>query len=160
MLIALVSDSHGALTRLETLLTTLQDNGVPYLIHAGDFAVYGIVEVLKKFPEINILLALGNCDVNEEILTALKQLPNVQLKEVHKHKIDEIKIAVAHFEKNARTIKNADIFIFGHTHIPKIVRQNTKLFLNPGSLQDDGGYFLLDTKTKQITRKLFTEKLL
>ena len=160
MLIAIVSDSHGALDRLDALLNNLRGASIKNLIHAGDFAVDGIEAVLKKYPEINFFIAVGNCDVNEEILTGVRGLPNVVLAEIITTEIEGLKFAAAHYENTAKEkVPGAQVYCSGHTHRAKIERLGDKLFLNPGSLMDDGGYFLLNTKNLEIERKLFNAKV-
>ncbi len=157
--IAIVSDSHGSLDRLEECLENLKDGGVKQVIHAGDFAVDGVVDVLKKFPEIGFKIARGNCDVNEELLTKIKSLGNVELDGVLSFELAGKSFAVAHRVEDLREIQNTEVYISGHTHIPQAKNVDGKLFLNPGSLMDDGGYFLLDLETLEATRKLFNKKI-
>ncbi|MCF7856781.1 YfcE family phosphodiesterase [Candidatus Gracilibacteria bacterium] len=158
MRIAIISDSHGALDRLEEALGNLQNGGVSEVIHAGDFALGWIVDVLKKFPALSFRIARGNCDVDTETLETVKNLPNVELADVLSFELAGKKFAAAHKIQDLRETE-AEIFVSGHTHIPRIEKINGKLFLNPGSLQDDGGYFLLETETLAVERKLFTEKI-
>lgn len=161
MLIAIVSDSHGALDRLDALLNNLRNAKIDKLIHAGDFAVYGVVEILEKYPEVEIWIALGNCDINEEVLDSVRKLPNITIDEVIQTEIDKIKIAASHINGVAmREVKDAQIYCSGHTHRAKAEKKDGRLFLNPGSLMDDGGYLLLYTDTLEIQRKLFNKVLM
>lgn len=157
MNIAILSDSHGGLDRLDEALGNLSTGGVRYVLHAGDFAVYDVEEVFKKHPDLKFFIALGNCDINEEVLSKVAQLDNVELAEIIETKIDGIQFAIAH-RKEDLSRKSAQIYISGHTHIPKIEKRGSQLWLNPGSLFEDNRYFLLDTKTLAMKQKLFNEK--
>jgi uncharacterized protein len=158
MKVALISDSHGSLDRLEECLQHLESGGVTEIIHAGDFALGEITKVLEKFPKLNFKIALGNCDVNEEILDEVKSLPNVELGEILEFELGGKRFAVTHKIQDLRG-SAAEILISGHTHIPQVKKVGEKLFLNPGSLMGDGGYFLLDLENLNVERKLFNKKI-
>lgn len=158
MNIAILSDSHGSLDRLSELLENLQAAGIREVIHAGDFAVGRVVELFQKFPEINFHIARGNCDVNEETLAAVRELPNIELGEIIKTEIDGVGLVAAH-KKADLAGSEARIIISGHTHVPEIKSVGKKLFLNPGSLMDDGEYLLVDLDSLKVERKLFNHSL-
>ena len=82
LLVAIISDSHGSLDRLEECLRNLNDGGVKHVIHGGDCVVDGLVRVLEKFENLEFFIARGNCDVNEEEITKLTKLSNVKFGEV------------------------------------------------------------------------------
>ncbi|MFH0776318.1 MAG: YfcE family phosphodiesterase [Patescibacteria group bacterium] len=157
MKIAIISDSHGALDRLGEVLRNLDTAGISEVVHAGDFALGGIVELLRKFPELNFRIARGNCDVDAEKILEIANLPNVELAEILEFELGGRRIAAAHRIQDLRN-SNAQILISGHTHIPQAKAVSGKLFLNPGSLQDDGGFFILDLANLTVGRKLFSEK--
>lgn len=158
MNIAILSDSHGGLDRLDAALSNLVAGGVRYVLHAGDFAVYDIQELLAKYPQVHFFIARGNCDINEEVLGKVARLDNVELTEIIETEIDGVQFAIAH-RKEDLTEKTAHVYISGHTHIPKITKRGSQLWLNPGSLFEDNRYFLLDTNTLGVRQKLFNEKI-
>ncbi len=157
--VAIISDSHGALDRLGEALANLESGKIREIIHAGDFALGEIVKLLQKFPNLNFRIAIGNCDVDEETLAKIQELPNVKLAKILEFEIEERKFAVAHRSEDLREIENAEILISGHTHVPHIEKIHGKLFVNPGSLMDGGKYILLDLKNLTIEGKLFNEKI-
>jgi len=59
MKVAIVSDSHGAVDRLEILFQKLQAGGITHVIHAGDFVVYSVVDIFKKFSDLKIYVSRG-----------------------------------------------------------------------------------------------------
>ena len=158
MKIGIISDSHGALDRLETALENLENGGIREIIHAGDFALGEIDQVLAKFPNINFRIAIGNCDVDQEKLERVQKLSNIELVELLEFELGKRKFSVAHKIADLRD-SQAEILISGHTHIPFGKKVGKQLFLNPGSLQDDGGYFILETKNLAVERKLFHQKI-
>ena len=173
MKIAIMSDSHGALDRLEQAFTNIQKAGIKNVLHAGDFLEEGVVEIFAGFPELNFFIAIGNNDVNQERLEKLKKLHNVKINEVVFAKFGKYKIAISHYdgvaEAKSREIlaltpalsprereqKEVDIFIHGHTHRPALVRRGKSVMLNPGALCDDGYYLVLDLETMKGRRIFF-----
>ena len=158
MKIGIISDSHGALDRLSEALLNIQNAGIQEVIHAGDFVFGRIDEFLEIMEKLNFRIARGNCDVDIEKILKISRLPNVELADTLEFELGGRKFAVAHQIGSLRN-SNAQILISGHTHIPLVKKVGEQLFLNPGSLQDDGGYFILETKNLTVERKLFTEKI-
>jgi hypothetical protein len=158
MKLAIISDSHGALDRLGEVLANVESAGIREIVHAGDFALGEIFELLRKFPDLNFRIARGNCDVDEEKIAEISNLPNVALAKILEFVLGGRRIAVAHRVEDLRN-SDAQILISGHTHIPSAKMVGEKLFLNPGSLMDDGGFFILDLENLEVERKLFTEKI-
>ncbi len=160
--IALVSDSHGRIDRLEMMFQRLQDAGIDTVFHAGDFLVYGVDEVLAKFPAINIYIAQGNADVNEEILRQVKSLSHITIKQFIRFEIFGKHILMAHKPADLHelhTTNPANILCHGHTHVPRAVQSEGSIVLNPGALTDDGGYFLIDLPIVKVKRLTFDQKL-
>lgn len=157
MLIGLTSDSHGGLSLMRNLLATLHTQGVRNLIHAGDFAVSGIEKVFADFSAIKIWLARGNCDVNTEIWQAVTELPNVKGDSLLEFELAGKNFACAHAETLACSAQSAEIYVFGHTHIPRAEKKNGKQFLNPGSLFEGKSYFLLDLPSLKIKQKFLSQ---
>ncbi len=158
MKIAIVADSHGSIDRLDSLLANLKKAGVFHLLHAGDFAVYGVEDIFCKYPEIKIYVSQGNCDVNEELLSELNELPNVMIQEVIMCEIEGIKFGISHIEGIAGGVlskEKIDIFCHGHTHRAKVEKKDGKVFLNPGALSEDGRYFLLSLPDLKLEQKYF-----
>lgn len=162
MQIAIVADSHGSLDRLEEVLKNLQKAKIKYLIHAGDGINYGIEDIFIRYPEIHIFYALGNCDVNSELITELKKIPHVKIESILELVIEQIKIGVSHIQGIAEAnlkAKKIDVFIHGHTHRAKIDKQKDRLILNPGALSEDGKYYVLSLPELKIEIKRFDENL-
>ena len=146
MKVAIVSDSHGSIDRLGLVLFHLEDAGVKHVIHVGDFLVYGIVEVFQNHPDIRFHISLGNCDVNEMILSELRGLSNVVAHEVVKLELEDKIIVASHIEGVAQNVyakEKVDVYCHGHTHRSKAVKRDGIVVLNPGALCEDGKYFLL-----------------
>ena len=156
--IAITSDSHGSLDRLSALLSSLSQDKISTLIHAGDFAAYGVDEVFSQYPHIETFIAQGNCDVNQEVLDPVSALPHVHLEEVIDWQSAGISISVSHIEdvalREAREKnKKIDVLIHGHTHRYRKEKIGNRLFLNPGALCEDGHYLILEIPELKIDRR-------
>ena len=174
MKIAIISDSHGTIDRLEQVFSNCQQAGIKHILHAGDFLVDGVVEIFAGFPELNFFVAIGNNDVNQKLLAELKNLENVQLAEVVFAKFGKYQIAISHYDGvaeskykppnplvrgNEKEENNIDIFVHGHTHRPAVIRRGKSTMLNPGALCEDGYYVVLDLETMKGRRVFFTRNL-
>ncbi len=161
MQIAIISDSHGSLDRLTQVFDNLQNAGIKHVIHAGDGINYGIEDIFKEHPEIQVYYALGNCDVNRELIDKMTKLSNLMIDNVVLAEINGVKIGASHVEGIAENVlknENVQVFCHGHTHRPKVSEKNHKLVLNPGALMEDGKYFLLNLETLDVEQKRFDEK--
>ena len=162
MKIAIMSDSHGSLDRLEQSFANIKKAGIKSVLHAGDFLEEGVVEIFAEFPELQFFIAIGNNDINEERLGNLKKLPNVKIDETVFCKFGKHKIAISHYDgiaesKSREISQKVDIFIHGHTHRPAVVRREKSIMLNPGALCEDGRYVVLNLETMKGIQRFFNE---
>lgn len=158
MKLAILSDSHGSLDRLQIAFNRFRGAEIKSVLHCGDFLVDGVVEIFAEYPDIQFWISTGNCDVNSEIATELKKLPHVTLQEVIQLEIEGIHIGASHIEgiaQNALKGKEIDIFCHGHTHRAKIEKKEGHILLNPGALTDDGKYFIVSLPDLKLEQCLF-----
>lgn len=160
MQLALLADSHGSLDRLDQALSNIENADIKHVIHAGDGLVYGLEAILAKYPKLNIYYALGNCDVNPELIAMLEKMSHVTIREVIRLELEDFKIGVSHIEgiaQNQLRDQKIDIFCHGHTHRPKAEKREGKIILNPGALTEDGNYFVLTLPELQLEVRRFDE---
>ena len=161
MKVAIISDSHGSLDRLEIVFKNILKANIKNVLHAGDFLVEGVADIFAKFPGLNFFIAIGNNDVNEDNLEKVSNLQNVELAEVITKLLDNKKISISHYDgiaesKSREKNELIDIFIHGHTHRPEFVKKGNSVMINPGALCEDGGYVVLDLLSGQGKRIFFT----
>ena len=156
--VAIISDSHGGLDRLHSALENIQSAGIQTVLHAGDCVAGNFAELLGSFPDLNFFIARGNCDIDEAELAKIRELPNVEMRDLIETKFTDKKIAIAHKIEELNGVE-ADIYISGHTHIPRIQKVDNQLWINPGSLFDSHRYLILDIDTLELEGKLFNEKI-
>lgn len=129
MIIGIISDTHGSKKSIEYAVEAVPD--AEYWLHAGDYSQDA--DYLAKLAGVPVRAASGNCDgydtpaKNDEYLT----LEGKEIWITHGH----------HYcvKENLRELRywanqyEADIIVFGHTHIPLIERYDSRYFINPGS---------------------------
>ena len=132
MLIGLISDTHVPDKIKEIPKKVLEAfDGVDLIIHSGDLTSIKVIEDLEKIAPV--IAIQGNMD----------RLNGIDLEKYKVIEAEGLKIGVAHGEVYPRGDSqqlvylakqlNADIFVSGHSHQPKIEQKDGVLLLNPGS---------------------------
>lgn len=137
MRILVVSDTHGDSRSLHKAL--LAQPSADVVIHLGDGAD-DVTAVKYDFPNKMFVQVKGNCDFGSSLpLTEILTLEGKKIFSTHGHAYDvkweQDKII------SAAQNNNADILLFGHTHIPTSTFFNGLHILNPGSLKGFGGTY-------------------
>jgi putative phosphoesterase len=164
MKVAIISDSHGSIDRLEKVFQNLSKAGIENILHAGDFLVEGVDQIFAGFPDLKFFIAIGNNDVNTENLEKVAKLRNVELAEVVTVSLNNKKISISHYDgiaesKSREKKEQIDIFIHGHTHRPQILKKGDSIMINPGALCEDGKYIVLDLLTGNGKRVFFVDSI-
>ena len=124
MLIGLISDTHG-LVRPEVHAALA---GVELILHAGDV---GGAEVIDELALIAPVLAVyGNTDApwDGSLVPALDlELGGLRVHVSHGHEVGKVTPA------NLAKAYDADVIVYGHTHIQKVSRAGGRLIVNPGA---------------------------
>ena len=130
MKIGLLSDTHGHLD--QRIFTHFKD--CDEIWHAGDIGTIEVLEALENFKPTRAVF--GNIDGNQLRLATKEDLW---------FECEELKIWITHIggyppKYNKRTNallkkESPDLFICGHSHILKIIRdpKNNLLHINPGA---------------------------
>lgn len=139
MKIGVISDTHGNLFAWNKALKNFLD--CELIIHCGDILApgpknpipneYNPTQLADKINSISvpILIVKGNCDSDVDSMLLIPPiLPFVFLQDGKK------RIIANHGHLPYSPVKfKADIFITGHTHIPKLEEKDGIIYLNPGS---------------------------
>jgi hypothetical protein len=125
MKIGLLSDTHTKKGRSQRAIDHLKANGAQFLIHAGDIVKPEMLEQLKT-SGLRYIAVYGNNDAH---LHEYHNKYNL-VQEPHYFKLADTECKLMHlpFYMNA----DAEVVIFGHTHIFECDFKNKTLFLNPG----------------------------
>lgn len=128
MRIGVISDSHGNLPLLEEVVKRMGE--VDLYIHLGDY-VSDADKILKNIGKQYIVVK-GNCDLQEHQEEATIHLAEKKFFITHGHQYN---IKCGYNNIYYRTLEwEADIALFGHTHMPASLWYKGILFFNPGSI--------------------------
>ena len=139
MRVIVLSDSHGFIGRLSTVLTVAEQGGpIDAILHLGD-GYYDLRDLKVSLPPV--YQVAGNCDYSRAGTLDYVTLSNAKIllthghyQHVHDGTDDLLSLAV---EENCRAA------LYGHTHVQKMKWERGILLLNPGAVQD-GKYAVLN----------------
>ena len=149
--ILVLSDSHRTMTYMEQAIELEKPD---YVIHLGDH-VRDAEDLRQLYWKLPILSVRGNCDFSsdtkEEVLT---EYGDFRFLVAHGHrygvKSGLLRYAMAAIEKQA------DVALFGHTHLPYCEQYHGIWMLNPGSCGSGSrpSYGMIEIESKQISCRL------
>ncbi len=136
MRIAILSDIHDNLWNLAPAIAAVQ--GADALICCGDLCSPFVIDELAKFSrDVHIVFGNNDADLYRITAKALKT-PNVKVHgELFQTVLDNVRLAVNHFDYLARPIAKCgdyDVVCFGHNHEFEISRAASCLLINPGPI--------------------------
>lgn len=158
MKILILSDSHGYLNNFKKILN-LYNNKIKYVIHLGDYA-NDVAEIKPFFKQFEFLNISGNCDF-ETVLPSEKAFSlcnkNFFITHGNMYKVKSNLVTLSYVAEE----KNANICLFGHTHVPTLTNINNILYMNPGSISIPRGgkfctYGILEiSENEEISAEIF-----
>jgi hypothetical protein len=161
MKVGVMSDSHGSVEFVNQLIEWLKKQKVDKIIHLGDD-----YEDVMKYPEIIKIPGVfsplyKNPDIPNRLIFEFEGW-KVLLTHTKERYKDDLPMDL----KPDEVIKNkeANVILYGHTHIPTIERKDKVIYLNPGHLKpiDKKGYpptfAFIDFKTSMLGVKIFNFK--
>lgn len=130
MRVGVVSDTHGMIGRLSTVLMEMESGGpLDVIIHLGD-GYWDLRDLDVPLPLV--YQVAGNCDHFQDDTFASISLSRVNFVLTHGHQqhvkggTDALyQVALEH---------HAQIALYGHTHVQKMEWRDGILLLNPGSV--------------------------
>jgi putative phosphoesterase len=130
MKILVISDTHGDTNKAEEVIKA--NNGTDMVIHLGDY-FRDAQKLSGLFPGIRFEYIYGNSDfmVNNVPAEKLLDLCGKKVFITHGHRYS-VKWDYNKLFKKAEEL-DADIVLFGHTHVPDMVENGKHCILNPGS---------------------------
>ena len=142
----IASDVHGSAYYCEKMLEAFEKEGADRLILLGDLLYHGprndlprdyapkkVIEMLNAKKDV-LLCVRGNCDteVDQMVLDfpiladyAVLDLGERMMYLTHGHH---------HGEKNPPPMRDGDILMNGHTHVPRYMAYDHYIYMNPGSV--------------------------
>lgn len=129
MKIAVISDSHYIISSVEAVKEHLKD--VDVILHCGDGAPD--LKELTKDLDVESYGVRGNCDItNEYPSERILELGGKTIFMCHGHRYG-VKSSYNNIYYKGKEC-NADIVLFGHSHLKTIMRENGLVLMNPGSI--------------------------
>ncbi len=147
------SDSHNYSYHMSRALRLHKDAEIVFFLGDG---LSDIDEVRYAFPSVKFLAVRGNCDFRmvalDEIVQKTAEIEISGKRIVYTHgDLYGAKYGTAGLEKLARD-KNADIVLFGHTHLPELKYfsdcEKPFYLFNPGSIGSRAGMYGILTLTE------------
>jgi len=127
MKIGIISDTHKKVKRAKAAIDMLIQNGAEFIIHAGDIVEKEILDLLEACGK-KYIAVYGNNDTH--LVTYHNKYNLVQ--EPYYFKLANTKFKLMHLPFYMS--HDAEVIIFGHTHIFEVEFVKGTLFLNPGEV--------------------------
>lgn len=129
MKIGVLSDTHGNRTMMERAAVKIQHCDM--VIHLGDNDKD--VDYLKKYVDVPFYVVRGNCDfASKAPKELLEYIEGKKVLMTHGDKYN-VKCGLMRLMYRGKE-EEADIILFGHTHIPMKEYEENMLIMNPGSV--------------------------
>jgi uncharacterized protein len=155
--IAIVSDTHDNIPRIDQMLQKIKKENINTIIHCGDVCSFKILDYLCNGFKGKIYLSMGNVDADHEINQDKNNLPNLKIfPKFGEIRIDNLNIAFVHFPNKAKELANTrkyNFVFYGHTHKPWEEEIDNCQIINPGTLAGlftRSTFAILNTKTKKV----------
>lgn len=133
MKILVLSDTHGHIERAEEVIW--QNRKSDLIIHLGD-NIRDADDLSYIFPEILVESVRGNCDYAAPETPSEKLLEYMGVRIFITHgNVYNVKNGYSRLIHKAELV-DADLVLFGHTHIAETFAHGKAIFLNPGSLSE------------------------
>ena len=158
MKIGLVSDTHGNNENILQAVELFNQEGVGYVLHAGDFADEAAASLFRRLTDAGFIAVSGNCDFSGGIKTAVRCFGGAYHESCFRGSISDKKILMAHMPSTLRRYIDRDDFdlaVFGHTHRPECREEGGTLFVNPGSLSSAEPCVMIVDLDEMSCRKVF-----
>ncbi len=142
----IASDIHGSAYWCRKLIEKYKEEQADRLILLGDLLYHGprndlpdeyapkqVISMLNAMKD-EILCVRGNCEAEvDQMVLDFPVLADYALLALDKRMIFFTHGHVYN-ESNVPPLKNGDILLHGHTHVPKCVEHESYIYMNPGSV--------------------------
>ncbi|MBO8172493.1 MAG: metallophosphoesterase [Bacillaceae bacterium] len=135
MSLLVMSDTHGMTEEVRKLVEKVTSRKkFDHLIHCGDFVCDRSQDPFRRMVQVR-----GNCDFDDSVPEEqIVEWDDLRVLVVHGHRLN-VKRTAMNLQYRAEET-NADIVLFGHTHVMTSGVNRGKLFVNPGSLAQPRKY--------------------
>jgi putative phosphoesterase len=124
VLIGLISDTHGLL-RPEVHAAFA---GVELILHAGDVCGDEILDELELIAPVRAVHGNNDAPWDPRLAAAIDDtFDGVRVHVSHGHEVGKVTPA------NIAAAYDADVVVYGHTHVQKVTRVDGRIIVNPGA---------------------------
>ncbi|MER2063342.1 MAG: metallophosphoesterase family protein [Alkalibacterium sp.] len=142
MKIVVVSDNHGNTYFMEEIYTIHQEDTDEW-VHCGDSELLEVHPLWQSYKTV-----LGNMDITNKFKLSRSECINgFRYLIVHGHK-HQVKRTYDRLIEEAKD-EGVNVVFYGHTHIPKVEKEEGIVFINPGSItqprnRSKGTYLIME----------------
>lgn len=142
MKLMIASDIHGSAYYCSELLKAFENEHADKILLLGDILYHGprndlpkdyapkkVIAMLNPIKE-RIICVRGNCDTEVDQMVLDFPVLNEQVFLC----IDDIEMLAVHGHKPFPPVNEGSVILSGHTHIPKLEKNDGVLYMNPGSV--------------------------
>lgn len=141
-----ISDIHGSAYYTRKALENFKKEEADYIVILGDELYHGarnpltteydtkeVTQLLNEFAD-KIIAVRGNCD--SEVDEMVLNYPMMATYSIVLYNGRRLFLTHGHIygEDNLPKLNKGDVFIYGHTHIPKAEKKGDIFIINPGSI--------------------------
>ncbi len=155
MIVAVISDSHDSLKKVEEFLNFLHKSPVDLVIHCGDIVSPFTLKLLLEGLNSDFFGVFGNND--GEVAGLLKVSGGLMEKPPLLKEIEGLKFAVMHeplFVDSLASSGDFDFILYGHTHQAESYSVGGTKVVNPGELcgylTGKSSFAILNTAQKEV----------
>ncbi|MET1061476.1 MAG: metallophosphoesterase family protein [Aeromicrobium sp.] len=133
--VAVVSDTHAPrFWKAVPPAVAEQLAGVDVILHAGDVCTPSVLDELAAFAPVHVVA--GNNDGPDVAAWGAPETLEIELDGVRVAMIHDSGAKQGRAARMRRTFPDADLVVFGHSHIPWDTEQDGQRLFNPGSPTD------------------------
>ncbi|WP_456695734.1 metallophosphoesterase family protein [Aeromicrobium sp. P5_D10] len=133
--VAVVSDTHAPrFWKAMPPAVASQLDGVDVILHAGDVCLPSVLDELAAYAPVHVVA--GNNDGPEVEAWGAPETLEIELDGVRVAMIHDSGQKQGRAARMRRRFPEADLVVFGHSHIPWDTEENGQRLLNPGSPTD------------------------
>jgi len=124
VLIGLISDTHGLLRpEVHSALA-----GVELILHAGDVCGDDILDELRLIAPVRAVYGNNDAPWDSGLVQAIDEtFGGMRVHVSHGHEVGKVT------PENLAAAYDADVIVYGHTHVQRVTRLDGRLIVNPGA---------------------------
>ena len=172
-----IADIHGSFHYLQKAIERFQQEAADYIVILGDELYHGArnplppeydpketAGLLNRYAD-KIIAIRGNCD--SEVDEMVLHYPIMATYSTILYGKRRLFLTHGHIynEEHMPPLAEGDLFLYGHTHVPKAEKQNGVIIINPGSItfpkeNTPNTYGVLEGNTfqiKELSGKVYKE---